>query len=302
MKIRQAATLVGTAALLLAAAPTAAQATTSAAGCSINLGAVTASGIHTFRTVTSTTPPASSAVVNTAGVFGAGKVRLSTSFIDTPASQGTPDGSSRRYGYAVLEETLMRVDYTTKPDGTLDEYTMSPLAEGFTGYTAIELSQYVDDNTGFSRHTFYALRADGTLERRDLDKGWAVNGTYAGLRGIKAIALIGQTATYDTFLANTTAGGLYTVHIPVSSPMKPVLKTVRTSTWQGFETLIAGRCGADGTVLVGIDKDSRTGQVYELGHANGTATAIRSKGALPGGAADPINFRWAPELGYLPGE
>ncbi|WP_344148179.1 hypothetical protein, partial [Kribbella yunnanensis] len=272
MKLRQAATLAGTAALLLAAAPTTAQAATSTAGCSINLGAVTAAGVHTFRTVT---PPASSATVNTAGVFGAGKVKLTTSFIDTPASQGTPDGSSHRYGYAVLEDTLMRVSYNTKPDGTLDGYTMSPLIEGFTGYTAIEFSQYVNDNTGFSRHHFYALRADGTLERRDLDKGWAVNGTYAGLPGIKAIALIGQTATYDTFLATTKAGGLYTVHLPVSSPMKPVLKTVRSSTWQGFETLIADRCGASGTLLVGIDKDTKTGHVYELSRANGTATTIK---------------------------
>ncbi|GAB3939469.1 hypothetical protein GCM10029976_055730 [Kribbella albertanoniae] len=297
MKLRQAATLVGTAALLLAAAPTGAQAAPTA-GCSINLGAVTDTGVHTFRTVT---PPTSSAVVNTAGLFGPGRVTMSTSFIDTPQGVGTPDGSSIRYGYVVLGGALMRLDYSTKPDGTLDAYTLDEINGAFTGYTAIELSQYGTLENGVSRQTFYALRADGTLERRDLKKSWEPTGTFAGLPGIKSIALISQTATYDTFLATTKAGGLYTLHIPVTSPMKVTVKTVRSSTWQGFETLLANRCGPSGTLLVGIDKDTNTGHLYELSRATGTSTTIKPVGPLPGAPA-PINFRWTPEIGNLNGE
>ncbi|TCN35810.1 hypothetical protein EV644_11465 [Kribbella orskensis] len=45
---------------------------------------------------------------------------------------------------------------------------------------------------------------------------------------------------------NLRGGTLYTVRIPTSSPMKPVVKIVRSGTWQGFESLIAEKCGTQG--------------------------------------------------------
>ena len=81
-----------------------------------------------------------------------------------------------------------------------------------------------------------------------------------------------RTSTYDTLLVNTRGGALYTVRVPLSSPMKPVVKVVRTSTWQGFETLNANRCGQYGSLLLGIDKDTKSAHLYAVGHANGTAT------------------------------
>ena len=67
---------------------------------------------------------------------------------------------------------------------------------------------------------------------------------------------------------------------------------VRASTWQGFETLVASRCGQSGFLLLGIDKDTSCGQLYAVGHANGTATAIQSLGKVPTTFNDPTYFAW----------
>jgi hypothetical protein len=105
------------------------------------------------------------------------------------------------------------------------------------------------------------------------------------------MALISQTATYDTFLANTRGGALYTIRLPRTSAMKPVVKRVRDSTWQGFDALIAEKCGQYGTLLLGIDKDTQSGYLYAVGHANGTATVIQGLGKVPATFPDPVNFR-----------
>ena len=73
--------------------------------------------------------------------------------------------------------------------------------------------------------------------------------------------------------------------------MKPVVKAVRTSTWQGFETL-AERCGQYGVLLLGIDKDTSSGYLYAVGHANGTSTVIKGLGKVPTTLSDPVYFRW----------
>jgi len=109
---------------------------------------------------------------------------------------------------------------------------------------------------------------------------------------VKSMALISKTATYDTFLANTRGGALYTIRIPVTSPMKPIVKPVRTKTWQGFEKLIANQCGQFGTILLGIDKDTGTGYQYAVGHTNGTATVINSLGLSGNNFTAPVHFRW----------
>ena len=90
----------------------------------------------------------------------------------------------------------------------------------------------------------------------------------------------------------TKGGALYTAHIPLKSPMRPVVKQVRSSTWQVFETLTSERCGAHGTLLLGIDKKTRSGYPYAVGHANGSATVIRGLGKVGGTFGDPVDFRW----------
>ncbi|MFI7060404.1 hypothetical protein ACIBL3_05435 [Kribbella sp. NPDC050124] len=92
----------------------------------------------------------------------------------------------------------------------------------------------------------------------------------------------------------TTRGrALYTVRIPLTSPMRPVVKVVRSSTWQGFESLISSRCGQSGTLLLGIDKATGSGHLYTVGQAAGTATVIRGLGKVPGAFGDPVDLRWA---------
>jgi hypothetical protein len=106
------------------------------------------------------------------------------------------------------------------------------------------------------------------------------------------MTLISQTRTYDTFLANTRGGALYTIHIPNTSPMKPVVKLVRRSTWQVFESLVAQRCGQSGTLVAGIDKDTKTGYLYAIGHGNGLATVIQNRGKIPVTLDDQVFFHW----------
>ncbi len=115
---------------------------------------------------------------------------------------------------------------------------------------------------------------------------WTRNGVFSGFGAVKTMALFSRTTSYDTLLVTTRGGGLYTVRIPHSQPTTPVVKKVRGSTWQGLDTLIAARCGRYGTLLLGIDKtynpDYIWGYLYAVGHANGTATVIKSLGQVPG--------------------
>ena len=87
-------------------------------------------------------------------------------------------------------------------------------------------------------------------------------------------------------------GALYTVRIPIGSPMKPIVKLVRSTTWQGFESFTAQKCGQYGVLLLGIDKDTGAGYLYAVGHANGTSTVIKGLGKVSGTFNDPVYFRW----------
>ena len=127
-------------------------------------------------------------------------------------------------------------------------------------------------------------------------------GSYSGFSSVKAMTLISQTATYDTFLANLLGGALYTIRIPVTSPMKAVVKQVRTRTWQVFEFLVAEGSGTQSTLLTGIDKDTGFAYLYAVGHATGATTAILSLGKIPGVLPDPVYFLDHPELNNLNGE
>jgi hypothetical protein len=110
------------------------------------------------------------------------------------------------------------------------------------------------------------------------------------------MTLISKTAGYDTFLANTRGGALYTIRIPVNAAMRPIVTKVRTRTWQAFEALVAARCGTYGTVVVGIDKDTKAAYLYTFGHADGLKTRITGHGKVPGVFGDPVYFRWAPPV------
>jgi hypothetical protein len=150
---------------------------------------------------------------------------------------------------------------------------------GWDRFTQIEES---DAWAGTKPHSyFYGLRDDGVLFRWNTAGGFKALGSYPGFASVKTMAIISETSTYDTLLATTRGGALYTIRIPVTSPMKPIVKQVRASTWQGFESIVAYKCGTQGTLLTGVDHDTDSAYLYAVGHANGTSTVIQGLGKLP---------------------
>jgi hypothetical protein len=285
--------LVGLGATSAAGAATEGSATPAAA-CTKLSGALTADGSVKVQNFAATTPPTTTTDrTETPGLFGPGQVRLAGSVV----YNGDFEAGSSRSGFMVLGDAMYSVSWFVL-DGTYQvepgSFTTTKVGGGWGAFTAVETSQF-EDTRGHARTTQYGLRGDGNLYRWTVGpKGaWHSAGFAPGFASVKAITLISQTATYDTLLANTRSGGLYTIHIPVTLPMKPVVKNLRASTWQGFESLQAQRCGSYGVLLLAIDKDSGAGYLYAVGHANGASTVIQNRGKVPTTFKDPVLFSWA---------
>jgi hypothetical protein len=260
---------------------------TPAVACSLSLGLARSSGEQVRQEVRATVPPSITPTWTTDNVYAMGPFMSSRfQYEPGPAIGGHADG------WVAVGNAMYRIQYNTDQNQQLvGRPTLRRLGGGWDRFYAFEESQYVDGS--FDRTNEYGLRNDGTLFRWTVDaKGaWHPAGTVAGFSAVKAMALISKTRTYDTFLANTRSGGLYTIHIPTKLPMKPIVKAVRKSTWQGFETLIAQSCGK-GVLLLGIDLETHAAYLYAVGHANGTATPIQSRGKLPGSLTPATYFRW----------
>ena len=200
------------------------------------------------------------AVPNAAGtgVYKPGQVRLSSTFVNQGDAAGTAV-----VGWAVLGDVLYRSDYELRI-GT-GQYQQQPrlirIGSGWSSDKLVEEMNYLVQEHGQTlRTSAYGLRNDGTLFRWQVNGlTWRRTGSASGFAAVKTMALISKTRTYDTFLANTRGGALYTVRIPTTAPMRPVVKPVRTKTWQVFESLLAVKCGVSGTLLLGIDKDTKAG-------------------------------------------
>ncbi|WP_433164032.1 hypothetical protein [Kribbella sp. CA-247076] len=217
-------------------------------------------------------------------MFEPGKVRVASAFTVIPNVSGGDIS-----GWVLQGDSLYERKYSLTTDGWINPdwpNDLQPVGRGWTNFTTFEVSQYG------GRTTAYGLRNDGVLFRWNAAT-WSRTGSAPGFASVKAMALISKTPTYDTFLANTRGGALYTIRIPTAAPMKPVVTPVRTRTWQGFETLVASKCGNYGTVLLGIDKDTGSAYQYAVGHANGTATVINGLGKVDGTFDDPVYHRWA---------
>lgn len=220
-------------------------------------------------------------------VFSPGTPRLSTRWRTSFGSGGIVVDSLAVVGSSLYQVTYKRLEGTT--NGTT---SFARVGSGWDKFTAIEQS-----NVG-SRTARYGLRNDGVLLR--WTNGWKTVSTYPGFAAVKTLGLLSQTATYDTFLATTNGGALYTIHIPASGAA--VVKKVRTSTWQGFEKLVLEKCGNTGALLTAIDKDSGVGYVYAVGHANGAATVIKGIGTAKTLFKDPVQLRDTEANVYLNGE
>jgi hypothetical protein len=185
--------------------------------------------------------------------------------------------------WVVLGSTLYSASYGD------DELTGAPylhlnrVGGGWDRFTMFDEAVYGSPATRIAR---YGLRDDGVLFRWT---SWKNVRQYAGFASVKAMTLISETPTYDTFLATTRGGALYTIHIPADTRLQPTVKKVRTSTWQTFETLVAERCGTQSTLLTAIDNDTGAAYLYAVGHG---ATVIQGLGKVPGTYQDPVSSRW----------
>ena len=286
--------VIGTtaAALLVAGAllPNTATAATTAS-CVLGAGSVTPSGDQAAVVVASTTPPTATTNVTGRDVFAPGQVKVSSSM----AIMDDGYGGYSVFGDVVIGDGLYSVGYHAVDGTPTAKPGLTRRGGGWSNFVALEIAEYHGPTeAGITRRTMYALRSDGVLFRWTIDsKGvWRNKTTATGFAAVKSMALISKSKTYDTFIANTRGGALYTIHVPTTAPMKPVVKQVRRSTWQGFDALLAQTCGRYGTVLLGIDRDTDTGYLYAVGHATGTTTVIQGLGKVPATFGDTVYFRW----------
>jgi hypothetical protein len=252
----------------------------------MTVGSITSGGDIASTTITATSPPTAK---HSAGqhLFTPGIAKESstwTTSLDVPAGSTTS-------GLVVLNDTLYSAYYSdasgVPPTG------LKKVGSGWTYFTAVEESfwQKAPGSTVTASARYGLKGGSGYLYRWVRDAKGVWHGQSAGgFAAVKSMALISETAIYDTFLANTRGGALYTIRIPRTSPLKPIVKPVRTRTWQGFESLVAEKCGSQSTLLTAIDKDTGSAYLYAVGHANGTATVIKSLGKLPGTYQDPVYF------------
>ena len=273
---RIAAGALGAAMTAVALVPVPAQAAAgqASAACSMTLGTVTVQGDHKFQRITATSPvTASTPSVGPKALFPVDQVSLATSVGWEP----DPPSGTAESGYVRINTDLYRFRYVTV-SGQLDPASLEKtrVGGGWVHQTYLERSVYYGVTS--PRAYTYALDGDVITRWNVAGSVWRNKATYNGFSAVKTMALISQTATYDTFLANTRGGALYTIRIPVSG--KPVVKVVRRSTWQGFESLVADSCGTK-TIVLGVDKETGAPYLYEFGHANGTATVIKAFGKVP---------------------
>ncbi|WP_371407363.1 hypothetical protein OHA10_17935 [Kribbella sp. NBC_00662] len=271
-----AALLGGLATATMTTAPAAANTTAAAGACTMSVGSITAAG-----DIANTGVTASSPIKSTRGagphLFAPGLAKIASTWTTTIGVAG----EDTTYGEVVVNGTLYYGEYghdsTGKPTSSLKSEGV-----GYQGYKAIESSFYWGKTV---RGADYRLRGDGVLYRfanKQVTR-------YPGYSAVKTMTLISETQTYDTFLAVTNGGALYTIHIPTGTAA-PTVKKVRTSTWQNFDFLVAEKCGTQSTLLTAIDKDSGSAYLYAVGHANGAATVIQGLGKVPGTFKDPVYY------------
>jgi hypothetical protein len=263
------------------------------ASCGIKLGSVTAGGDHRQRIINADGKVVDDRIIGK-DIYPDGQVRLSATLRYGSAEVG----GDAHQGPVIMASTMYDTSYLTPPGGgTVSQKQVTRVGPGWQVYRTLDRSTYVTATK--QRDTEYSLHTDGTIYRRNVTykdgvPSRQVTGWQSGYKGVKAMTLISQTPTYDTFLMTLTSGKLYTARLPLAGGhiIPGVVKQVRGATWQGFESLAAAPCGT-GTLLLGIDKDTGSAYLYSVGHANGTATVIRGIGKVPGSFTDPVYFRWA---------
>jgi hypothetical protein len=193
----------------------------------------------------------------------------------------TRQGEQYSYGLLLQGGNLYRHSTITPMDSRA-RVTATKLGGGWTSFKSIATSNF-NEPVGAKHAFLYGLNTNGYLYRYAASgTGYKAYGAFGGFKSFKTMAMISQRSTYDTLLMTTTAGALYTIHIPTTATAKPVVKVIRKSGWSSFESLLVEHCGNyDGSVVVGIDHNTDSGYQYVFSKANGTATAITSYGKIP---------------------
>ncbi|MGZ0148206.1 hypothetical protein ACXJJ3_14130 [Kribbella sp. WER1] len=171
---------------------------------------------------------------------------------------------------------------TYLPDNKPPVATFKKVGSGWTSFKTIATSNY---SVGTPRHSYlYGLNSNGSLYRYSMvGAGFKSLGPIPGFRGFKTMTVLSENATYDTLLMTTNAGALWTAHIPVAAGAKPVMKLVRSSGWGAYESLVVQSCGdRGGSLVVGVDNDTKSGYLYGMSKANGSKTAFLNYGKIPG--------------------
>ncbi|MBP2350975.1 hypothetical protein JOF29_002058 [Kribbella aluminosa] len=245
--------------------------------CGLGIGAVNATGTAGGYDVTASRP----LTVNPLDPYKLFAVRSSASWY--LESDGTTDFV---HGLVLQGDNLYGAIAMYQGSATTPTVRAIKLGTGWRGF-----SQITDSNYSYGERSFlYGLHANGSLYRYSVQDRARAYGSAPGFGSVKAITLIAETATYDTLLVLTKGGALYTVHVPVTLPMKPVVKQVRASGFAAFDSLVAQRCGATSTLLTAFDHDTDTATVYAVSKATGTTTVIKSYGSFKATFGAKVHF------------
>lgn len=219
MNLKRASVIAASAALLgtLATVPAHAAGTSATAACTMNVGSITGGGDIANAEITATSP-ISVKRTTVRHLFAPGIAKISSTWTTTIGVAGDDETS----GDVVLNTTLYGASYGHAAGGEPTS-SLTAIGRGYGGYLAIEQSYYWGATV---RGAQYRLRGDGVLFRTENQR----TTQYSGYASVKTMALISETTTYDTLLVTTRASALYTLHIPVNTAQKPVMKVVRAST------------------------------------------------------------------------
>lgn len=241
-----------------------------AAACGVQVGAVNAAGTNAGYDITATKPVG----VEQFAPYKLFGIRASSSWYYWEPS------ASVNYlaGFVLQSGNLYAAAETYKNGSNTPVVSARKLGTGWSGFTTLASSNYYSP-TGRSHMNLYGLHTNGSLYRYSI-KGptgpVASYGSAPGYRSFKAITVISETATYDTLLATTKQGALWTIHVPTTVP----LKAVRTTGFAAYNQIIAQRCGTSSTLLTGFNNTANTGTVYAMSKAVGSKTIINTIGSF----------------------
>lgn len=189
---------------------------------------------------------------------------------------------SQIYFYGLLLQGTNLYRHTTYvPESSAPVATFKKVGQGWGSFKSITTSNY---SITVPRHAYlYGLNTNGSVYRYAIvGSGFKAMGSFAGFKGFRAMAVVSETATYDTLLMTTTAGALYTIRIPVTATAKPVVKLVRSTGFKDYDSLAVQACGTrGGSLVVGVNSASGVGDQYAFGHMTGTTTAMTKYGKVP---------------------